>query len=51
VPKNTEVRQVEKEEAKLLDSIKGLEWGEVTVKVKDGKLVMISRREDVKLTE
>jgi hypothetical protein len=35
----------------IIRMIRSLEWGEVTVKVKNGKPVMVSKREDVKLTE
>jgi hypothetical protein len=42
---------MEKEEANIIEAIRSLEWGEVTVKVKNGKPVMVSKREDVKLTE
>lgn len=39
------------EEANIIEAIRSLMWGEVTVKVKNGKPVMVSKREDVKLTE
>ena len=37
--------------ANIIEAVRSLEWGEVTVKVKNGKPVMVSKREDVKLTE
>lgn len=42
---------MDKEEANIIEAIRSLMWGEVTVKVKNGKPVMVSKREDVKLTE
>lgn len=47
-----DIRQLTKEETRLLDIIHAVEFGELTVKVKDGKPVMVSReRKDIKLTE
>ncbi len=52
MPKDTDLRKLEKEEAKLLDFIKACEFGEIVLQVKHGKPVMVSReRKDIKLTE
>lgn len=39
------------DDKEILRMIHSLEWGEVTVRVKNGKPVMISKREDVKLSD
>ena len=47
-----DLRQIEKEEARLLDLIRACEFGEIVVQVKHGKPFMASReRKDIKLTD
>jgi hypothetical protein len=47
---NKETRQVTPKEARLLDFIKGLEWGKVVVRVINGEPDMISHAmKDIKL--
>jgi hypothetical protein len=47
-----EVRQLAKEEARLLDYLKALDYGRVVIQVKNGKPFMIKHAmKEIKLTE
>lgn len=40
-----------KEEARLIEELREMKWGEAIVKMKNGKPVMLRAAKDVKLTE
>jgi hypothetical protein len=45
----TDTLQPTKEERQVIASLRRIGWGEVTVKVKDGKIVLVSENKTIKL--
>jgi len=41
--------ELSEDEVKLIEQVRGLEWGKIEVSIKDGKPVMISIKKDIKL--
>ena len=41
--------ELTEQEQKILEQIRTLDWGKIEITIKDGKPVMVSKKEDIKL--
>ena len=44
------ITDITEQEKKILDTVKSLVWGKVEVIIQNGKVVMITKKEDIKVT-